>query len=413
MNKRTRLSLARNRMPLIALGSTLFACLACTAVLADELTQDPPARTLSLDDIRTFSDVYNAIRRNYVDPVSEPDLLDSALRGMVEELDIHSRYLSPEEMQRQDDNASGQYGGIGITLDIRRQRLVVDSVVDDGPARRGGVKPGDVILEVENQPVKGRPLQDSMNALLGPPGSTVTVQFRTRQLPPRDVELTRAYIPVPSVEGTLIDDNIALIRLISFNMRTADEVQESLMRILNESGGKLNGVILDVRDNPGGLVQAATLVADGFLESGLVFYTKGRYSPSQMEYFAEPGEWIPAVPLAILVNGVSASASEILAGALQDHGRALVIGSETYGKGTVQAVLKLRNGSGLKLTTARYYTAAGRSFDQTGITPDVVLEEPVFDPETPAEDEIVQRAVALILDGSAPREAQALAAAVP
>lgn len=399
------------RKTLLMAAGLLLASLANT-LPADDDAPAEVGKPLSLDDLRSFSDVFNTVRLNYVDPVSETRLLDDALRGMVGDLDPYSSYLSPEEFQRQDDSASGQYGGIGITLDIRDQRLVVKDLVEDGPAWQGGVKRGDLILEVNDQPVKGHPLVESMNALLGAPGTTVTVQFQSGDYPPRDVELTREYIVMPSAEGELLQGDIALIRLMQFNKRTADEVRDTLELVAAAAGGSLAGVILDLRDNPGGLVGGATLVADGFLEEGLVVYTRGRYPGSQLEYYAEPGEWISAVPLVILVNGVSASASEILAGALQDHGRALIVGSETYGKGTVQSVLQLRNGSGLKLTTARYYTPAGRSFDQTGITPDVVLDDAQAVEDRPEDDTAVQRALELIGDGEAPTTARPLVAAM-
>lgn len=398
----------------IAAFTLLLAVLVCTSPAADEVNAGETAPTpLSLDELRTFSDVYNAVRRNYVDPVPGAELLDDALRGMVGELDDYSSYLSPDEFQRQDDSASGQYVGIGVTLEVRSQRIFVEAVAEDGPAWRGGVKPGDAILAVDSVPVKGRPLQESMSALLGAPDTPVTVQFRTGRYPPRDVTLSRAYIPVPSVNGTLLQDGVALIHILNFNKRTGEEVEEILLEILDEADGNLAGVIIDLRDNLGGIVQGATRVADGFLQSGLVVYTRGRYPASQMEYFAEPGEWVSEVPLVILVNGASASASEILAGALQDHGRALILGSETFGKGTVQSILRLRNGSGLRLTTARYFTAAGRSFDETGITPDIIMEDPGTPGEKPRDDAAVERAVELILDGEAPRMSQPLAVSLP
>lgn len=397
---------------LAALGFVVIS-LAGTPVSADEPVSTAESPALSLDELRSFSDVYNAVRRNYVDPVPDADLLDAALLGMVQELDKYSSYLSPEELRRLDEDASGQYGGIGVTLEIRRQRLIVEDVVEDGPAWIGGVKRGDLILEVDAQAVKGRPLAESMNGLLGAPGSRVTLKVRSGSDQPRDVELTRAYISAPSVRATLVDKDIALLQITGFNRRTAEETEQALVQVTGESGGALSGAIIDLRNNGGGLIQAATLIADGFLDSGLVVYTRGRYAASQMEYFAEPGEWVSSLPLVVLVNGASASASEILAGALQDHGRALIVGSETFGKGTVQSLLHLRNGSGLKLTTARYYTAAGRSFDQTGITPDIVLDDLGFNTGDPEDDAGVQRALALIRDGAAPGAAQPLAAAAP
>jgi len=367
-------------LPAALLAAFLAPALALVAspCAADQEAAADPAeatRALTLDELRTFTDVFNIVRRNYVDEIPGPELLDSALRGMVGALDRHSAFLGLEAFQRQDDNSKGRYGGIGVSLDVRRQRLVVDRVFRDGPAWRAGVKAGDKILAVNGDPVRGRPLPESLEALKGAPGSLVTVRFRTRQLPPRDVELERAYVPVPSVESELLDDDVALLTLSHFHLESAAEFERRLLALAGETRNGLSGIVLDLRDNPGGVIKAAAEIADGFLDEGLVVYTRGRYPASHLEYHAEPGQWAPGVPLVVLVNGASASAAEILAGALQDHGRATLVGAETYGKGTVQSILELRNGSALKLTTARYFTPAGRSFDRTGIAPDVRLDE--------------------------------------
>lgn len=338
---------------------------------APETAGATDARSLTLDELRTFTDVFNIVRNNYVDEVPGPDLLDLALRGMVKGLDPHSAFLGPDAYRAQTDDSRGSYGGIGVELDTPEQRLVVERVIEGGPAWIAGVREGERILAVDGKRVKGRPLAESMNALLGEPGTTVTVRFRNGDLPARDLELVRETIPVPSVEGSLLPGGIALLQVSHFHLETATEFRRRLESLAAEAGGELPGIVIDLRDNPGGVIRSAAQIADGFLKEGLVVYTRGRYPASYLEYHAEPGEWAPGIPLVVLVNGGSASASEILAGALQDHGRATVIGSETFGKGTVQSVLQLRNGSALKLTTARYFTPSGRSFDQAGITPDV------------------------------------------
>lgn len=370
------------------MNGTLQACLARIAVFtallvlstaAPAATSDEgpepgaPPRDLTLDELRTFADVFNIVRNNYVDEVPAPELLDSALRAMVAGLDPHSAFLGPEAFQDQDNSTRGRYGGIGVELRTRKGRLVVDQVIEGGPAWLEGVKAGDRILAVDGKPVKGRPLRESMNDLLGPPDTTVTVQLRRDRLPARDVELVRQFVPVPSVRGGLLEDDIAFLQVNHFHLETATEFERNLERLRTEAGGALGGIVIDLRDNPGGIIKAAANIADGFLEEGLVVYTRGRYPASYLEYHAEPGEWAPGIPVAVLVNSGSASASEILAGALQDHARATVIGTETYGKGTVQSVLQLRNGSALKLTTARYFTPSGRSFDRSGISPDVAI----------------------------------------
>ncbi len=353
----------------------LVLMLTAGAAFATESVPEPGPDNLTLDELRTFTDVFNLVRRNYVDPIPERDLLDSALRGMVASLDAHSTYLGPEAFQDHDDTSHGRYGGIGVQLRVDEARLVVDQVHPNGPAWMAGVRQGDWVLAVGGEPVRGRPLNQSMDALLGEPDSQVTVRFRTAKLPPRDLVLTRQYIPLPSVQGALLDGDLAYLQINQFHLETAAEFENMLDELRAQAPTGLRGIALDLRDNRGGVIRSAAEIADGFIESGLVVYTRGRYPASHLEYHAEPGDWAPGVPLAVLVNRGSASASEILAGALQDHGRATIVGDRTYGKGTVQSILRLRNGSALKLTTARYFTPSGRSIDRDGITPDERVDD--------------------------------------
>jgi len=389
--------------------SQLNSRLLLTALLplfaAGTAHSEEASQPLSLDQLRTFSDVLSTIRRNYVDPVDDAALIDAALQGMADSLDDYSAYLPPSAFKQQDNNARGGYGGIGISVQRRKQRLVVEEVFEEGPAWEAGVKAGDLILKVDEHIVRGNPLHRSMDALLGPPGTEVTVRFRTGNMTPRDLTLIRAYIPVPSVKATLLDDRIALLHIRQFNRRTAEETKAALKGLQATGDEPINGVVLDLRDNPGGTIKSAAELADGFLEEGLVVYTRGRYQGSQLEYNAEPGQWAPTTPLVVLVNRNSASASEILAGALQDHGRGTVLGEETFGKGSVQSILELRNGSALKLTTARYFTPSGRSFDQAGIAPDVIFENPGAPGAALRDDPALQKAVELIEDGDAARGA--------
>ena len=367
----------------------LLAGLLATPASAEEPEATPGAagesseQQLLLEDLRTFADVFNIVRKHYVDEKAPPLLLEGALKGLMADLDEHSSYLPAPSADRQEQQSRGRYGGIGVEVEAREQRLVITEVFDSGPAYRAGVQTGDLILAIDELNVRGRSLPKAMDQLLGPPGSEVIVKLRSGKLPPREVTLVREQIRVPSVRAELLEERIAYLRVTHFHLGTASEFERALNRLQAEAETPLAGIVMDLRDNPGGVIRGATRLADGFLESGLVVYSRGRYPSSQFQYHAEPGEWAPGTPVLVLVNGGSASASEILAGALQDHGRATLIGSRTYGKGTIQSVLQLRNGAAVKLTTARYFTPSGRLIDQVGIEPDITRKgESVLAPGT-------------------------------
>ena len=331
---------------------------------------------LTLDDLRNFTDVFGQIRRNYVEERDDKTLLTAAINGMLSELDPHSAYLPAEDYKRLDDSAQGHYSGIGVDVGIRGQKIVVRHVITPSPADRGGINPGDIITAIDDNPVKGRLIQDAIDEIQGDPGSTVTITI----LPPgqgseeRKVELIREYVSIPTLSFKLLDQQYGYFRISFFHKKSATDLADSLASI-KQDGIELSGLILDLRNNPGGVLQPAVEMADGFLEEGLIVTTKGRNATMQMEFRASEGEWLPGVPLIVLVDRGSASASEVLAGALQDHGRALIVGERTFGKGSVQSILPLRNGSGIKLTTARYYTPSGRSIQAEGIRPDLVIEQ--------------------------------------
>ncbi len=331
---------------------------------------------LTLDDLRNFTDVFSQIRRNYVEERDDKTLLTAAINGMMSELDPHSAYLPADEFKRLDDTAQGHYSGIGVDVGIRGQKIVVRHVITPSPADRGGINPGDIITAINDNPVKGRLLQNAIDEIQGDPGSTVTITV----LPPgpgseeRKVELIREYVSIPTLSFKLLDQQYGYFRISFFHKKSATDLADALASI-KQDGIELSGLILDLRNNPGGVLQPAVEMADGFLEEGLIVTTKGRNATMQMEFRASEGEWLPGVPLIVLVDRGSASASEVLAGALQDHGRALIVGERTFGKGSVQSILPLRNGSGIKLTTARYYTPSGRSIQAEGIRPDLVIEQ--------------------------------------
>lgn len=348
----------------------LLGLAACPGPAAAATEQADTAQAqLLLDDMRTFTDVFTLVRDNYVDEVGDRSLLDSALRGMVSSLDPHSEFLAPDEARAQDEQAQGRFGGIGIDVDIVDGRIFVIGVRPGGPAEQAGVQAGEMITAIDGRPVKGRPIYKSLDGLRGEPGTQVEVRFDART-----IALTRAYIPITSVHAKLLEERYGYFRISHFHVNSGAEFRAALQSTTESAPDGLDGIVVDLRGNGGGVVGSAIVIADGFLDDGLVVFTRGRESTRKVEYFAEPGQWAPGVPLAVLIDGRTASASEILAGALQDHERAILVGERSYGKGTVQTVLTLRNGSALKLTTSRYFTPTGKSINVSGINPDVVAE---------------------------------------
>jgi carboxyl-terminal processing protease len=352
--------------------------------------EQPPAvaAQLTLDDLRTFTDIFNQARKNYVEEVDDKTLLDAAIRGMLHELDPHSSYLPVKELEELNDAALGRYSGIGIEVQEREGKIVVKAIINGSPADQAGMNPGDIITSINGNPVEGQPSSEAMDELLGTPDSNVVLHVIPREGGEREVEITRQYIKLPTLSFELLDGSIGYFRMTQFHQDSAGDLEQSLESIKRE-GIDLRAVIIDLRKNPGGILRQAVAMADGFLDEGEIVSTRGRNSTMQLEFTATPGQWIPGVPLMILVDHSTASASEVLAGALQDNGRAVIVGERTFGKGSVQSVLPLRNGAGIKLTTARYYTPSGRSIQAEGILPDVVI---AWDEKVSGEDEIKREA---------------------
>jgi carboxyl-terminal processing protease len=336
------------------------------------------AAQLTLNDLRTFTDVFNQARRNYVEDVDDKTLLDAAIRGMLLELDPHSSYLPAKEYKDLNDAASGRYSGIGIDVRALDGKIVVNAIINGSPADQAGMNPGDVITSIDGRPVKGRSLPDAMDELLGQPDTELVLIVLHPEGEPRELTITRQYIQVPTLSFELLEESYGYFKLTQFHRESADQLKQSLDSIESD-GIELSVLIIDLRNNPGGVLQQAVAMADGFLDDGVIVTTRGRNSTMQMEFTAHPGQWLPGTPLMLLVDRGTASASEVLAGALQDHSRSLIVGERTFGKGSVQSVLPLRNGAGIKLTTARYYTPSGRSIQAEGIEPDVVIEWDEFD----------------------------------
>ena len=323
-----------------------------------------------------FARVLSYVENNYVDPVDEERLVYGAIRGMLADLDAHTLFLPPDEYREMQADTSGEFGGLGIEIAARDEALVVVAPIDDTPAARAGLRTGDVILAIDDQETRGMGVASAVRKLRGPPGTRVTLKvLREGFAGPRDLVLLRDRVRVASVESRLSPDGIGLVRIKSFQERTDAHLARALEELRRQRGGPLAGLVLDLRNNPGGLLDQAVRVADRFLLEGVIVTTRGR-GPTQRELErAHPADTEDPYPMVVLVNGGSASASEIVAGALQDHRRAVLLGTRTFGKGSVQTVIDLEDGSGLKLTVARYLTPAGRSIHEVGIEPDVRVEE--------------------------------------
>jgi carboxyl-terminal processing protease len=333
----------------------------------------PGVAQLTLDDMRTFTDVFSQIRRNYVEEVDDRTLLQAAINGMLSGLDPHSDYLLLDDYKKLDETAHGQYSGIGVDVGIEDQKIVIKRIIMPSPADSAGLNPGDIITAIDGKAVKGRLIQDAIDEISGEPGSSVILTILPPEGEEKEIELVREYVDIPTINFRLLDKQYGYFRIAIFNRNSASHLEQALESIKQDEI-VLRGLVIDLRNNPGGVLQQAVTMADGFLEEGLIVSTRGRNATMQMEFSASEGEWLPGTPLIILVDRGTASASEVLAGALQDHGRALIVGERTFGKGSVQSVLPLKNGSGIKLTTARYYTPSGRSIQAEGILPDIVVE---------------------------------------
>lgn len=348
----------------------------CGSVFADrdngEVSTDTEA--LPFEDLRTFTEIFGRIKRDYVEPVSDKKLLEDAIRGMLTGLDPHSAYLIAEEYQELKEGTTGQFGGLGIEVTMENGFVKVVSPIDDTPAQRAGIKTGDLIVRLDDQPVKGMSLNDAVKIMRGEPGSKILLTVvREGEEAPLKITITRDIIKVKSVKSRMLEKDYGYVRISSFQSRTGESLKEAVADLKKENAGNLKGLVLDLRNNPGGVLNAAVEVSDAFIKSGLIVYTEGRIENSEMRFNASPDDIIDGAPIVVLINAGSASASEIVAGALQDQKRAVIIGEKSFGKGSVQTILPTTNGAAVKLTTARYYTPSGRSIQAEGIEPDIAL----------------------------------------
>jgi len=331
------------------------------------------------ENIEVFTNVLSLVQKNYVDPVTTKELIDGAITGMLIALDPHSSYLPPDLYKELQVDTRGSFGGLGIEITTRGNVLTVVSPIEDTPAYRAGVKPGDQIIKIQDEFTKDMPLVEAVKKMRGPPGTKIHLSLR-REGTPQLVELTltREVIRIQSVKSRMLDKGYAYIRVTQFQEHTDDDLQHALSNLEKGNGGSIAGLVLDLRNNPGGLLTQAVKVADEFVDSGLVVYTDGRLESQKQKYFAHKAGTHTDFPIIVLVNSGSASASEIVAGCLQDHKRGLVLGTQTFGKGSVQTILPLDETSAIRLTTARYYTPNGRSIQATGITPDLIVENTIL-----------------------------------
>jgi carboxyl-terminal processing protease len=367
------------------IGVILSATFFCIAVFSSAITYaeeeipetektEPEKADIPFDEIRTFADIFSRVKKSYVETVDDKKLMKSAIRGMLAGLDPHSNYLDADEYKDLHEGTTGQFGGLGIEVGIEDGFVKVIAPIDDTPAQRAGVKAGDIIIRLDDKSVKGIGLDEAVKMMRGKPGDPIVLTIvREGEEKPLKIKIVRAVIKVKSVKSRVLEPGYHYLRITQFQSHTAELLRKAIERLRSESKGPLKGVILDLRNNPGGVLNGAVSVSDIFLEDGLIVYTEGRTEDSASRFHAKPGDMIDGVPLVVIVNGGSASASEIVAGALQDHKRAIILGEKTFGKGSVQTILPMNNGDAIKLTTARYYTPSGRSIQAKGITPDIEL----------------------------------------
>src|SRR5512134_3903730 len=337
--------------------------------------------TVAYGKLKAFGDVLSTVQASYVEEPNVDELVNGAIKGMLQTLDPHSSYLTPDMLKQVEVETKGSFGGLGIEIGLKDGSRTVISPIEDTPAFRAGLQAGDKIIRIENEPTRDMNVMDAVKRLRGEPGTKVTIWIAREGLTePRSYTITRDVIKIKSVKSKAMGDGIAYVKLTQFQADTDGELEKALQALGKEKSG-MKGLVLDLRNNPGGLLDQAVKVADKFLESGLIVYTDGRIENQKFKYFAHKEKTYLGFPMVVLVNAGSASASEIVAGALQDHGRAILLGMQTFGKGSVQTIIPMEDGSAIRLTTARYYTPNGRSIQAKGIEPDIDVADGRENPE--------------------------------
>jgi carboxyl-terminal processing protease len=366
-------SLIARGLVAVCFGAALgFTASLAPAVLAD---RQPEVEPLPWEDARLFAEVMERVKRDYVDLVDDQILIEAAIRGMIAGLDPHSAFLDPSEFRDVRVSTSGRYTGIGVEVTAEGNSIVVIAPIDGSPAARAGIVPGDIIISVDGMPVSGADLEDTVMRMRGVVGTRVVLGvLRADEQEPLVFDLERSQVAMQSVRAQFLPDGEAYVRISHFTDTTGDDLQGALRDLERRAGRPLAGLVMDLRNNPGGVLDAAVAVADVFLDEGLIVSADGRMPDARFRMEATPGDQLRGAPLSVLVNAGSASASEIVAGAFKDHGRATIIGKPTYGKGSVQTIMPLSEGRAIKLTTSRYFTPSGVSIHARGVTPDLVVE---------------------------------------
>lgn len=345
-------------------------------VQADREPAKDTAAPLPLDDLRAFTEIYSRIKSDYVEPVEDKKLLSDAIQGMLTGLDPHSSYLDTESFKDMRVETEGQFGGLGIEVTMENGFVKVVSPIEDTPAAKAGLKTGDLVIRLDDKAVKGMTLTDAVRMMRGKPGSDIVLTVvREGEPKPLKFTITRAVIKIQSVKQRVLEPGFGYVRITQFQSTTEKGLTEAVRKLEKDNNGALRGMVLDLRNNPGGVLNGAVAVSDAFLDKGLIVYTEGRVTDSKLKFNASTGDLLRGAPIVVLINGGSASASEIVAGALQDHKRAVIMGTKSFGKGSVQTIVPVSNGAALKITTARYYTPNGRSIQASGIEPDIITEE--------------------------------------
>lgn len=334
-----------------------------------------PDTPLPITTLQEFSRAFARIKNDYVEEIDDKTILTNAIKGMLSGLDPHSTYLDKGSYADLKEGTTGEFGGLGMEVGMEEGFIKVISPIDDTPAKRAGIKAGDLIIRIEKKSTRGMELNEAVKLMRGKPGSEINISIMREEIDkPLDISIKRAIIKVSSVKSRLIEADYAYLRISSFQSRTASQLEKQLKQLVSKNKKqKLKGLILDLRNNPGGILKGAVDVSNAFINKGLIVYTKGRAKDSELKFSASPGDMLKGSPIIVLVNNGSASASEIVAGALQDHRRAIIMGTQTFGKGSVQTVLPMSEKTAIKLTTARYYTPSGRSIQAEGIVPDIVI----------------------------------------
>jgi carboxyl-terminal processing protease len=344
--------------------------------------------TVPLDELRDFTNVFAKIKSDYVEKVDDKTLLEYAISGMLSNLDPHSTYLDAAAYKELEVGTTGEFGGLGIEVTMENGFVKVISPIEDTPAQKAGIRAGDLVIRLDDTPIKGLTLKDAVDMMRGKPGTDIVLTIiREGEEKPLKFTITRDVIKVKSVKSRTLEKGYGYLRITQFQTHTPENLLEAISKLKKENG-ELKGVVLDLRNNPGGVLTAAVSVSDAFINSGLIVYTEGRVKDSELKFKATPGDVLNGAPMVVLINAGSASASEIVAGALQDRHRAIIMGEKSFGKGSVQTIVPISSDTALKLTTARYFTPSGRSIQAEGIVPDIPLsniklteaEKPEFDP---------------------------------